>query len=466
MSRARALLMKAALVAHRGFEPLISALRGRCPGPLDECAAPIRIPARRPLGQLHAPLALVVLFGLAAASACSDDGTGDGPRPLTPELEQVMRQVAEIRGLPPAGDIRAGTVSARDLPDRLEAALTDDDRAAFERLTTLYRLLGHLPADSNYLSVYREFAGNRIAGFYSPADKVFYVNSTAESVNFGEFETWQRSTTAHEFVHALQDAEFDLGSFAERTKDDLDWSLALSAVIEGDAVVHERLWAQDHLLAPAVPGRPTSLGRMPFTSVPVSIEREFVFPYTSGLDWVATVRTQRGIEAINGVLRGRRITTAEILHPELYDSGWQPREVALPDLARDLGDGWQADSSGAFGEFHLRNLLQMHLGGLESVSGAAGWAGDRYAVYRHGAESVAVIRVAFADEREREQFLTLFRDWLEAADGLETVGAAVGTTFEDGRTIRAAALGAMDVLLVFGSDGDTADRAFTLLAGG
>ena len=28
------------MVAHRGFEPLISALRGRCPGPLDECATP------------------------------------------------------------------------------------------------------------------------------------------------------------------------------------------------------------------------------------------------------------------------------------------------------------------------------------------------------------------------------------------------------------------------------------------
>ena len=27
------------MVAHRGFEPLISALRGRCPGPLDECAS-------------------------------------------------------------------------------------------------------------------------------------------------------------------------------------------------------------------------------------------------------------------------------------------------------------------------------------------------------------------------------------------------------------------------------------------
>ena len=26
------------MVAHRGFEPLIFALRGRCPWPLDECA--------------------------------------------------------------------------------------------------------------------------------------------------------------------------------------------------------------------------------------------------------------------------------------------------------------------------------------------------------------------------------------------------------------------------------------------
>ena len=26
------------MVAHTGFEPVISSLRGRCPGPLDECA--------------------------------------------------------------------------------------------------------------------------------------------------------------------------------------------------------------------------------------------------------------------------------------------------------------------------------------------------------------------------------------------------------------------------------------------
>src|SRR5687768_17642741 len=39
------------LVAHRGFEPLISALRGRCPRPLDECAATFRIAVASPLRQ-------------------------------------------------------------------------------------------------------------------------------------------------------------------------------------------------------------------------------------------------------------------------------------------------------------------------------------------------------------------------------------------------------------------------------
>src|SRR5829696_1259722 len=37
------LVLVGLLVAHRGFEPLISALRGRCPRPLDECALPITI---------------------------------------------------------------------------------------------------------------------------------------------------------------------------------------------------------------------------------------------------------------------------------------------------------------------------------------------------------------------------------------------------------------------------------------
>ncbi len=34
-------IKKLCLVAHTGFEPVISSLRGRCPKPLDECATRI-----------------------------------------------------------------------------------------------------------------------------------------------------------------------------------------------------------------------------------------------------------------------------------------------------------------------------------------------------------------------------------------------------------------------------------------
>ena len=33
------------MVAHTGFEPVISALRGRCPWPLDECATKFWLPS-------------------------------------------------------------------------------------------------------------------------------------------------------------------------------------------------------------------------------------------------------------------------------------------------------------------------------------------------------------------------------------------------------------------------------------
>ncbi len=41
-----------ALVAHTGFEPVISSLRGRCPKPLDECATHTNNPSSSQLGYL------------------------------------------------------------------------------------------------------------------------------------------------------------------------------------------------------------------------------------------------------------------------------------------------------------------------------------------------------------------------------------------------------------------------------
>ena len=43
------------MVAHTGFEPVISALRGRCPRPLDECALYGSLEVRRVTSGWSAP---------------------------------------------------------------------------------------------------------------------------------------------------------------------------------------------------------------------------------------------------------------------------------------------------------------------------------------------------------------------------------------------------------------------------
>ena len=173
-----------------------------------------------------------------ALTACRD--SGPNTQPLTPELDAVMAQVAELRGLPPARDIEAGTVKREDVRKLLSESLSGEDRETFGTLTTLYRLMGLIGGEDDYESLYLDFAAGAVIGFYEPADERFWVVSEESEVDFESFDATLRSTVAHEFVHALQDEAFDLEDLLARSSADLDWSLGLSAVLEGDASFHER----------------------------------------------------------------------------------------------------------------------------------------------------------------------------------------------------------------------------------
>ncbi len=489
-SRARALLAWMVLVAHRGFEPLISALRGRCPGPLDECAVPLRIAnlGRTGQGSARAPQLASVILAIASAgllAAACNSGSHDAPvtSPLTPDLTAVMSQVAAIRNLPPATGVRVGAITREQVPATLASTLTENDRESFAHLTTLYRLLGHLGPTEDYQGAYLAFAGGNVIGFYSPRDKsLFVVTSDGEPIDFSTLEILEQSTIAHELTHALQDHAFDVQSLFAKTKDDLDWTLALSAVIEGDAVNVEGMWRRDHAYAPppaplraAVAAAELPLARsvgrggggVRAQSTPVSIEREFRFPYTTGAEWVSIVRSQHRADAIDTVLRGRRLTTAEIIHPDLYENGFTPDSVSLPDVAKALGDGWTHESGGAFGEFQLRNYLQLELTALPATQAATGWRGDRYDVYRKRNDSVAVFRLRFASAGEAQEFVGAQGAFFEGAKA--AVSHADGrwlAVFPDGRTtVRADAAGP-DVIFVIGSNETVAQAAFAALSNG
>ncbi len=454
-SRALALLALFTLVAHRGFEPLISALRGRCPRPLDECAVPLRISATTPRGQgigrrwrtaALASLAIALVANTACSGSKSKEPPPSGGDPLTPALHQVLEDVAKLRALPAPTDIKAATTPRDQVRALIAGMLSDEDRAAFEQLTALYRLMGLIGPNDDYEQLYLDFAARAVIGFYRPSDKILWLVDEDSGLDFASFEPTLQSTVAHELVHSVQDGSYNFESLLSRAAADPDWSLALSAVIEGDAVHYERLWAAEHHAGNVgvVPERGIS-----GSGIPAALERELRFPYDSGLDWVDLKGSLDGNAATNAALEGRRITTAQILHPELGD-GWQPATVKLPDLSNQLGSGWKRVSQSSFGEFRLRNFLQLRLTGLPAVAGASGWAGDQYALYQNGDESVATLEVAFDSPQNADEFMSAMDSWLQAPSA--ATGSEAVVALPDGRGIAIRRTATNTVLLAFGSN--------------
>lgn len=410
----------------------------------------------------------LLLAVVPLAAACN----GSGPetpktQPLPPDLRTVMDQVAQIRGLRSPASVRVGAITRDQVQSTLEATLTEADRQSFAHMTTLYRLLGHLGPIEDYQGAYLAFAGQNLIGFYSPKQKALYVvTSDGKTVDFQSLSQLEQSTIAHELTHALQDNTFDVQSLFAKTKDDLDWSLALSAVIEGDAVNVEGTWTRQQALLPR-PAKVLLAGLSLYQGASVSIERELRFPYTTGAEWVSIVRSQSGNDAIDSVLAGRRITTAEVIHSDLFDSGFTPDSVGLPDLTRSLGTGWRHEAGGAFGEFQLRNYLQLQLTALPATQAATGWRGDRYDVYTRGTDSAAAFHLRFASAGEAQEFIAAHDSFFDGAKANVTQADGHWTAvFPDGRTTIRAATTGPDVLFVIGSNRAAAEAAFAGLAGG
>jgi hypothetical protein len=200
--------------------------------------------------------------------------------------------------------------------------------------------------------------------------------------------------------------------------------------------------------------------------VPPSIARELLFPYTTGVDWVAVVR-QNGTDAVDAIIKDPPHGSVYVIHPELLDAGFEPADVELPDLADALGGGWERESGGQFGEFQVRNYLQLRIRSGQSATAAAGWQGDHYDVYVNGDESVAAFRLKFATDQDAQEFADAQAEWLaegagdpEEADGVEYFES------EDGDVTATVGPNGTEVMFVIGSTREAAEKAMQALLRG
>ncbi len=177
----------------------------------------------------------------AAAAAPSATLTlPPGAATLASKLREIEDRVIAIRGLSRPDDVPERFVDPAQMQALIDEELADPETVEdFDNAERLYKLLGLIPQGSDLIELYRNLLGAQVLGLYDDTKKEFFVLQTGPDMGASE-----ESTYAHEYVHRLQDAHFDLTALLASSKvadpasgaGRSDRESAISALIEGDAV--------------------------------------------------------------------------------------------------------------------------------------------------------------------------------------------------------------------------------------
>jgi hypothetical protein len=216
---------------------------------------------------------------------------------------------------------------------------------------------------------------------------------------------------AHELTHALQDQHFGVRKMLKAVKDNDDRSLALKAVLEGDATIAGVAYIAGHIDQPMVALVVAGLAKLPETvarqspSAPLGIREPLFFQYTDGSRFVGEAWRRGGWAAVNALYRNPPQSTQQIMQPDLYfDHPSPPAQIDIRGYA-GLMPGWKKVDDDTYGELLLRVILQRNLPPhAPALKALPRWAGDRIITLKNGDALTLVWTIVFRDAGSAAQF--------------------------------------------------------------
>jgi hypothetical protein len=381
---------------------------------------------------------ILALVAISLAASVPASGQSEDKKKLLAEADKIAERVAKLRGLKILRPIRRGVMSKPQITERLLARVRQEykpEEIANEEMAM--KVLGLLPPDADYLKLVLDLLTDQIAGFYDPWERQLYI---ADWNTMGD-----DAIMAHEIDHALQDQHFQIGRWLMADKKNADSTLGRQSLIEGDGVAimiefsspMPVPWGQDNFVDNVV--GMMAMGSATLGDVPLVLKESLLFPYMSGLRFVAETRKTRPWKAVDEMYNKPPLSSEHILHPSTYATYEKPIDVKTAPLTALTGMKQRYDN--VLGQFGLQILLRQHkVADPMPLIAAAGWGGDRFAVYtpgggpdKTGASAAAVLYTVWDSEVDAIEFLTAVESALPSLSGgavtkkgdvLESPGAA------------------------------------------
>lgn len=350
----------------------------------------------------------------------------DLPVEIAAQMDEIQQQVIQIRGLHPRYPLRRALLTGQELRQRVEEEFFGDysPQDAANDVWTL-NALGLIEPAYDLYTLYLDLYSEQVAGYYDSKTKEMFV------IQGEGFLGPERMTYAHEFVHVLQDQNYDLREGLnlndEYCRQETEYCSAVRALIEGDAMMSEQSWffrnasEQDRQ---EVQQYYQQYQSPVFDSLPEFLKKDFLFPYQQGFEFVQSLYDRGGWAAVNAAFCDPPRTTRQILHPDLYPHVL-PQQVTLPDLLPVLGEGWERIEQNVLGEWYIYLLLSSgseasaRLADPEARQAADGWAGDAYALYgsRQSGQTVFIQHTLWETPAEVNEFWQAFQKYGSARWG-------------------------------------------------
>jgi hypothetical protein len=338
---------------------------------------------------------------LPAVSAQSGSPHAARNAAILSTTDAVLKETSEIRELSILRGVKSGAQSRSEIErviiKNLDADTTPAEMYAAE---ALLKAFGLAPADFAYRSFLIKLLSEQVAGYYDPKARQFYL------ADWIELDV-QKPVMAHELTHALQDQHFNLKRFDKWPRGDSDAELAARALIEGDATLAMTHYIIKHpLIGLAFMRSSQETPSVEFEKAPRAIRESLMFPYMEGSKWATEVFERGGWTMVSRAFTKLPQSTEQIMHAEKYFSYEAPVKLTLPNFTRALGPGWKRIDNDVSGEWGYYLVLDQYLNNVaESKRAAAGWGGDRFAIYE--------------GPRKSGMFLAQATAWDTAADAKE-----------------------------------------------
>ncbi len=347
-------------------------------------------------------LAVFLILGclLPAGAACAVGNAGAyyllrkpvairDPAQIEREMDRIGGDVRVLRGISAAAPVPRALIT----PDQLRVKMTAEFQKEYSPQQARddleeYAAFGLLDPSFDLYAFYLNTYSKYVLGYYDPSEAELYV------VSGSGFGASQRSTYAHEYMHGLQFQKHNLNAENWASGENSEIVLGKQALVEGEATFVEDMWQRRYFsLGDQVDYYKQSFAALDadFFRIPTFLEQQMYFPYLEGKAFIAALYAEGGWEAVDAAFGDPPASTEMILHPEKYLQRELPAPVADPVLPAALADGWQEIRADVVGEFSAGLILATRVNSFRASQAAAGWGGDRYAVWRNDAAGSTAI---------------------------------------------------------------------------